>query len=93
MIKNGLVPLLKSSSPIDHAILTSLVSFISLFTSFEVGLILSLGTLTLINIDYVSIMKYSVSPTQKRGGITGQGDPKMLAYMEIEPRQIPILTV
>ena len=43
---------------------------------FEAGLIHSLGTLNLIDIDHVSIKKTSVSPTLKKGGITGQGDPK-----------------
>ena len=32
--------------------------------------------LALIDIDHVRIMKPSVSPTPKRGGITGQGDPR-----------------
>ena len=49
-------------------------SSISLCASFEDGLIYSLGTLTLTDIDHVSIMKSSVSPTPKRGGITGQSD-------------------
>ena len=64
----------ESSSPIDYRILTPLVSFISLCDSFEAGLIDSLGTLTLTDIDHVSIMKSSVFPTLKRGGITGQSD-------------------
>ena len=64
----------KSSSPLDYPILKPLVSFISLYDSFEVDLIHSLGTLTLTDIDHVSIMKSSVSPTPKRGGITGQSD-------------------
>ena len=76
MIKNDLVSLLKSSSPLDYPILTLLVSFILLCASFEDGLIYSLGTLTLTDIDHVSIMKSSVSPTPKRGGITSQSDPK-----------------
>ena len=63
--------LLESSSPLDYPILTPLVSFISLYDSFEAGLIHSLGTLTLTDIDHVSIMK---SSTPKRGGITGQSD-------------------
>ena len=66
----------RSSSPVDYPTLTPLVSFISLCASFEAGLIHSLGTLTLTVIDHVSIMKYSVSPTPKRGGITSQSDPK-----------------
>ena len=72
-----------SSSALDYPILTPFVSFISLCVFFEAGLILSLGTLTLTDIDHVSIMKSSVSPTLKRGGITGQSDPiNKLAYME-----------
>ena len=76
MIKNDLVLLLKSSSPPDHPILTPLVSIISLCASFEAGLIHLLGILTLTDIDHVSIMKSSVSPTLKRGGTTAQSDPK-----------------
>ena len=76
MIKNNLMSLPESSSPLDYPILTPSVSFISLYDSFEAGLIHSLGTLTLTNIDHVSIMKYRVSPTYKRGEITGQSDPK-----------------
>ena len=72
----------ESSSSLDYPILTPLVSFISLCASFKAGLIHSLGTLSLSNIDHVSIMKSSVSPTPKRGGIIGQSDPiNMLAYM------------
>ena len=76
MIKNDLVSLLKSSSPLDYPILTPLVSFISLCASFEANLIHSWGTLTLTGIDHVSIMKSNFSPTPKRGGITGQSDQK-----------------
>ena len=76
MIKNDLVSLLKSSSPLDYPILTPLVSFISLCASFKVGLIHSLGTLTLTDIDHVRHMKSTVSPTPKIGGITGQSEPK-----------------
>ena len=57
MIKNDLVSLLKSISPLDYPILTPLVSFISICASFEAGLLHSLETLTLTNIDHVSIMK------------------------------------
>ena len=64
----------ESRSPLDYPILTHSVSFISLYDLFEAGLIHSLGTLTLPDIDNVSIMKSSVSPTPKRGGITGQSD-------------------
>ena len=76
MTKNDLMSLLESNSPLDYPILTPLVSFISLCASFEAGLIHSLGTLTLTDIDHVSIMKSNFSPTLKRGGITGQSDPK-----------------
>ena len=76
MTKNDLMSLLESNSPLDYPILTPLVSFVSLCTSFEVGLTHSLGTLTLIDIDHVSIMKSSVSPTLKRDEITGKSDPK-----------------
>ena len=65
----------ESSSPLDNPILTPSVSFISLYDSFEVGLIHSLGTLTLTDIDHVSIMKSSVTPAPKRGVITCQSDP------------------
>ena len=76
MTKNDLMSLLESNSPLDYPILTPLVSFVSLCASFEAGLIHSLGTLTLTDIDHVSIMKSSVSPTSKGGEITGQSDPK-----------------
>lgn len=85
MIKNDLVSLLGSSSPLDYPILTLLVSFISLCTSFETGLIRLLGTFTLTNIDHVSIMKSSVSPASKRGGINGQSDPKHASVHGNEP--------
>ena len=76
MTKNDLMSLLESNSPLNYPFLTSSVLFISLCNSFEAGRIHSLGTLTLSEIDYVSIMKSSVSPTPKRGGITGQSDAK-----------------
>ena len=76
MIKNDLMSLLESNLPLDYPILTPLVSSISLCASFEAGLIHSLGTLTLTDIDDVSIMKSSVSHTSKRGGITDESDPK-----------------
>ena len=58
----------ESSSPLDYLILTSSVSFISLYDSFEAGLIHLLETLTLTDIDHVSIMKSSVMNlhTEKR---------------------------
>ena len=76
MTKNNQASLLKSSLPLDYPILTPLVSFVSLYASVEAILIHSLGTITLTDIDHVSIMKSSVSPTLKRGGITEQNDPK-----------------
>ena len=75
MTKNDLISLFESNSPFDYSILTPLVLFISLFATFEAGIIRSLGTLTLTDIDHVSMMKSSVSPIPKRGGITGQSDP------------------
>ena len=60
MIKNDLVSLLKSSSPLDYAILTLLISFISLYALIEAVLILPYGTLTLVDIYHVRIMKSSV---------------------------------
>ena len=42
----------------------------------EADLIDLLGTLTLTDIDHVSIMKSSVSSTPKTGAITGQSDLK-----------------
>ena len=64
----------ESSSPFDYPILKPSVSFISLYDSFEADLIHSLRTLTLTDIDHVSIMKSTVYPTPKRGGILGQGE-------------------
>ena len=61
--------------------------------SFEAGLIHSLGTLTLTNIDNVSIMKSSVSPHQKEVESPVKVTRNMLVYMEIEPHQIRILAV
>ena len=75
MTKNDLTPLLESNSPFDYPILTPFVSFISLCASFEADLILSLGTLTLTDIDHLRIIKYSVSPIPKRGRITVLSDP------------------
>ena len=81
MIKNNLISLFESGSPLDYHILTPLVSLISLGVSFEADLIHSLGTLTLTNIDHVSIMKLCVFPTPKRGGIMGQRTQKNLEYI------------
>ena len=86
MIKNNLVLLLESISPLDYPILTPLVSFISLCASFEASLIHPLGSLTLTDIDHVNIIKYSVFPTPKRDRITGQRDPKHASvYREFKP--------
>ena len=76
MTKNDIMSLLEYNSPLHYPIQKPFVSFVSLCASFEVGLIHLLGTLTLTDIDYVSIMKSCVSPTLKRGGITVQSDPK-----------------
>ena len=76
MIKNDLVSFLKSSSPLYYPMLTPFVSFISLCASFQVVFIHFSGTLTLIYIDHLRILKSSISPTPKRGGITCQSDPK-----------------
>ena len=83
MTKNDLVSFLKSSSPLDYPILTPLVSFISLCALFEAGLIRSLGTLTLTDIDHESIMKPSVSPTQKEVESPAKVTHNMLEYMGI----------
>ena len=80
MIKNKLVLLLKSSSPLNYPLITPLVSFISLCAFIQAGLILSFGTLTLKDIDQMSIMKSTIFSTPKRGVITGQRDSNMLAY-------------
>ena len=76
MTKNDLISLLESNSPLDYPLLIPLVSFISLCASFQDSLIHSLETLTLTDIDHVRIMKCSASSTHKRGGLTGQSDPK-----------------
>ena len=76
MTKNNLASLLKSISPLDYPILKPLVSFISLCASFEAGLIHLLGTLSLTEINHMSIMKSNVSPTHKRVEIIDQSDPK-----------------
>ena len=85
--------LLESNSPFDYPILTLLVSFISLCASFEASLIHSWGTLTLTDIDHVSIMKSSVAPHRKEVESPAKVTQNMLAYMVIEPRQIHILVV
>ena len=93
MIKNDQELLLKSNTPIDHHILTPLVSFILLCASFEATLIHSLETLTLTDIDQVSNMKYIVSPTKEKVESPAMVIQNVLAYMGVEPRQIPILSV
>ena len=82
MTKNELVSLHKSSSPLDYSTQTPFVSFILLCALNDPDLIHSWGTLTLTDIYHASIMKSSVSPTPKRGEITGPSDLiNMLAYM------------
>ena len=76
MTENDLVSLLESSSPPDYPIQTPSVSFISSCALHESGLILSLETLTLTDKYHVRFMKFSVYPTPKRGGITGQSETK-----------------
>ena len=63
MTKNDLLSLLDSNSLLDYPILTPLVSFVSLCESFEAGLIHSLETVTLTDIDHVSIMNV-IEPLQ-----------------------------
>ena len=82
MTKNDPMSLLESNSPCDYPIITPLVSVISFCASFEDGLIHSLGTLNLTDIDHVRIMKSSVLPTLKRGGIA-KVTHNILAYMGI----------
>ena len=81
MTKNDLVSLHKSSSPFNYPTQTPLISFISLCALHEADLILFLGTLTLTDIDHVIIMKSSVYPTPKRGGITGQSETKTFLHV------------
>ena len=58
--------------------------FLMLSPSFKVVLIHSLGTLAYI--DRVSILKSSVSPIPKRGGLTGQSKQKHASvYREMNP--------
>ena len=95
MTKNDLMSLLESNSPFDYHILTPLVSFILLCISVETDLIHSLGTLTLTNIDHVNILAYMgiEHPHRKEVESPAKVTQNMLAYMRIEPRQIPILAV
>ena len=81
----------ESSSPLDYPILKPSVLFISLYDSFEVALIHSLGTLNLIDIDHVSIMKSSVFSTPRKGRITGQSDPKHASVHENITRPGPYI--
>ena len=83
MTKNDLMSLLEYNSPFNYSILTPLVSFILLCASFEARLIHSLGTLTLTDIDHLSIMKSSVSPTPKEVESPAKVIHNMLAYMGI----------
>ena len=86
MTKNNLASLLKSISPLDYPILTPLVSFISLCASVEVGLIYYLGTLTLTDIDHVSIMNLVSPPHRKEVESPAKVTKNMLANIGIEPR-------
>ena len=82
MTRNSLVFLNKSSSPLDYPIQTLLVSFISLCTFVEACLVLSLETLTLTDIDHVSIIKSSVqSPYKKEVESPTKVNQNMLAYV------------
>ena len=81
MIKNDLVLLFESRSPLDYPILTPLVSLISLCALFEAGLILSLRTLTLTEIDCVSIIESSVTTHRKQVESPAKGNHNMLAYI------------
>ena len=76
MTKNELMSLLESNSPFDYPIPTPLVSFNLFYASCEVGLINSLETLALTDIDHVSIMKSSVQTHTKKRGNPDQSDPK-----------------
>ena len=66
MTKNDLISLLESNSPLDYLILTPLASFVSLCALFEGGLNHSLETLTLTDIDHVSILNSSVMKPQRK---------------------------
>ena len=81
MTKNDPVSLSESSSSLDYPILTPLVSLISLCALFEAGLILSLRTLTLTEIDCVSIIESSVTTHRKEVESPAKGNHNMLAYI------------
>ena len=83
----------ESRSPLDYPILTPSVSFISLCASFDAVPNNSRGTLTLTDIDHVSIMKSSSSPHRKVVESPTNVVQNLLAYMGIEPHQIPRLAV
>ena len=71
----------ESNQAFDYPILTTLVSFISLCASFEGGPIHSLE------------MQCHETPHRKEVKSLAKVTQKMLAYMGIEPRQIPVLAV
>ena len=60
MTKNNLISFLRSTWPLDYPILTPLVLLFLLCPSFKDNLIHSVGTLTLTDIDHMSIMNSSV---------------------------------
>ena len=68
MTKNALMSLPQFNSPLDYHMLKPLVSLVALCASFEADLIHTFGTLTLTDIDHVSIMTSSVMKphTKKR---------------------------
>ena len=82
MTKNNLVLLLKYMSHLDYPILTPFISLISLCAFIEVGLIHSLGTLTLKDIDHMSIMKSTVYfPLEKKVESLAKMNKNMLVYI------------
>ena len=83
MTKKDLMSLFESNSLFYYHILTPLVSFISSCASFEAVLIHSFGTLTLNDIDNVSIMKSSVSHHKKEVESPAKVTQNMIAYMGI----------
>ena len=76
----------QSSSLFNYLTQKTLVWFILLCALQEADLILSLGTLTLNNIDHVSIMKSIVYPTPRIGCIADQSEQKHASvYKELNP--------
>ena len=84
----------ESSSPLDYPILTPSVSFISLCDSFEAGLIHSfIGNFNLNR--HRSCKHHEIqcheTPHRKEVESPAKVTQNMLAYMGIEPCQIPIM--